>query len=94
MVDREVSRFLYDRDLSHGDRQTVTHSTAACSISNNQRLFRNNPWLFGNKAALLILIFLRIFLFKTFGYSVTKESSLCDSPFVTQASRPETNEVM
>ena len=24
MVDREVSRFLYDRDLSHGDSPFVT----------------------------------------------------------------------
>ncbi len=39
MVDREVSRFLYDRDLSHGDRQTVTHSTAACSNILNEQDF-------------------------------------------------------
>lgn len=39
MVDREVSRFLYDRDLSHGDRQTVTHSPAACSNILNEQDF-------------------------------------------------------
>jgi len=32
MVDREVSRFLYDR-------QTVTHSTAACSNILNEQDF-------------------------------------------------------